>query len=997
MNQMNEMNKTKISESVTGAVPYSHLESEAADFGVADTAEMPVLTSPIQTQNVNDLAATRTSVLEPATELLPGNARDTNPQSQGKKADDPSLIAETRILSEMDISLLSKVDANSTVTSDSLLSSNKAKYEYLGEIAQGGMGRIVAVKDRSLRRRVAMKLLISPNGEASRQHVNRLLAEAQTTGQLEHPNIVPIHEVGIYQDDKYYFTMKLVKGKTLKEIFRKLHKKDGVVDDLYSLPRLLAIFQQIANGLGFAHSRGVIHRDLKPDNIMLGEFGEVLIMDWGIAKLVDQVSGAKTAADVDVNNSFADHFDGIDSQEKDGTVVGTVAGTLGYMSPEQARGEVDKLDARTDIFSLGAMLYEMFAGSPPYNQPNAKERLRAAANQVAVESPTSRVRKTNSSTRALKIPREVAAIAMKAIASKPADRYQSAQEFFDDIQRYLEGHTVKACPDTFVQLTAKWMKRNRGMVRSVAAIILAVSLAVFGARFLIRRSTVAGHTNEAQKILTAAQSDREKQLQLLAQATSADDSYTDLNKQRGLDNVDERYSAQLAQAADYYARVFEYDPKNRSAHAALAGIYMEMWRAALRRNKPELMSAYAQEVARYAGREEYNSVYKNEIDGDGKFKLIANRTGADVFIFRYMETGKWNRLTPVPYRFAERKVDDSAIAEASSKLRPAVDGHDGSSVYFLNLESDYGHRLAQTPLTVGQMPAGSYLFVLRAPGFEDLHLPVTIQRQKELTLNVKMLKTGERPSGFSYVPSVWAKVGGPAAGSKWSNYVWKSVNPFFIQTYEVTFAEYEEYLRALIGEGRLAEAKKHLPQDFGFYYLTIAGKQLNPHSSLTEGWRKWPVRGVSWLDAQAYAQWRSQRDGVIYRLPTELEWEVAARGTDGRRYSWGELFWPQAARLSQGYANKSNTNWDPRPFADESVFGVWDMTGSQAEWCADEFAGRYGEYVLRGNAWALQPVGLEAAFRTSGAPDYFHATTGFRLATNVERSGSPVAHNVPTN
>jgi Uncharacterized conserved protein len=451
----------------------------------------------------------------------------------------------------------------------------------------------------------------------------------------------------------------------------------------------------------------------------------------------------------------------------------------------------------------------------------------------------------------------------------------------------------------------------------------------------------------------------------------------------------------MAQAADFYSRVFEYDPRNKGAHAAIAKIYMEMWRAAQRRNKPELMSAYAQEVARYAGPNDYKALYKTEIDGDGKFKLGASGVSAEVFIFRYVETGKWNRLTPVPYRFTERKIDDGALAEAGSKLRQGVDGHDGSSIYFLNLDSNYGHHLGHTPLTLGQMPAGSYLFVLRAAGFEDLHLPVTIPRQKDLELNVKMLKNGERPAGFSYVPSVWAKVGGPAAGSKWPNYVWKSVNPFFIQTYEVTFGEYEEFLKALIADGREGEAKKHLPQDFGFYYLNIAGKQINPHSSLTEGWRKWPVRGVSWLDAQAYAQWRSQRDRITYRLPTEIEWEIAARGTDGRRYTWGELFWPQAARMPQGYSSGPNSTWDTRQFTDESVFGVWDMTGSQAEWCADEFQGRFGEYVLRGNAWALQPVGLETGFRTSGAPDYFHATTGFRLATNLERGSSPSVQKFP--
>jgi serine/threonine protein kinase len=915
-------------------------------------------------QNALDLQATRTALAEP----------------------------ETRLLSEQDMSSVSPA-VSRDVHSDALLNANKAKYEYVGEIAQGGMGRIVAVRDRSLRRRVAMKLLISPTGKPLRQQVDRLVAEAQTTGQLEHPNIVPVHDVGIYQDNKYYFTMKLVKGNTLKDIFRRLHKPDAVGNEQYSLQRLLAIFQQIANGLGFAHSRGVIHRDLKPDNIMIGEFGEVLIMDWGIAKLVQQTPEA-ISPDVQGENVFSNEFTGIDSQEKDGTVVGTIAGTVGYMSPEQARGEIDKLDARTDIFSLGAMLYEMLAGSPPNNQPTVKERLKAAAKEERIDTPATRIRKT-SSHRGARIPREVAAIAMKAISPKQADRYQSAGEFFDDIQRYLEGHSVKACPDTVVQLATKWIKRNRVMMRSVAAIVLAILLTVFGARFLIRRSTVAGYTNEAQKIIAAAQAEREKQMQLVSQGTSTDDLYADVNKQRGLDSIDEKYSVQMGQAADFYSRVFEYDPRNKTAHTALATIYMEMWRAAQRRNKPELMSAYAQEVARNAGPNDYKALYKTEIDGDGKFKLGTSGVAAEVFIFRYVETGKWNRLTPVPYRFADRKIDDTALAEAASKLRQGIDGHDGSSTYFLNLDSNYGHHLGHTPLNLDQMPVGNYLFVLRAPGFEDLHLPVTIPRQKDLTLNVKLLKQGERPAGFSYVPSVWAKVGGPAAGSRWPNYVWKSVDPFFIQTYEVTFGEYEEFLKSLIAGDRLTEAMKHLPQDFGFYYLNIAGKQLKAHSSLTEGWRKWPVRGVSWLDAQAYAEWRSQRDGISYRLPTELEWEVAARGTDGRRYTWGEIFWPQAARLPQGYASGPKSNWDTRQFTDESVFGVWDLTGSQAEWCADEFAGRFGEYVLRGNAWALQPVGLETGFRTSGAPDYFHATTGFRLATSLDHGNSTLAPTLP--
>jgi eukaryotic-like serine/threonine-protein kinase len=862
------------------------------------------------------------------------------------------------------------------------------KYQYIKEIARGGMGRVVLVKDRFLRRRMAMKLLNVPDGGESKFFTERFLAEAQTTGQLEHPNIVPIHDLGIFPDGKQFFTMKFVKGDTLSAVFRRLSAADPQTLEKYSLARLLGIFQQIANGLSFAHSRGVIHRDLKPDNIMLGEFGEVLVMDWGLAKLKQMPaagsSSASPAASLDVEN---DKFFGIDSLEVEGTVVGTIAGTPGYMAPEQARGEVHAIDERSDIYALGAMLYELLSGSPPYNQTNGKERVYSAAVEEAIELPALRLRK-NASLRAAQVPRELSAIALKALSAKACDRYASAQEFGDDIQRFLEGRTVLACPDTLLQQALKWTRRNRSVVGASLALLAILILAIVGVRSFMRHSMMSHFTSEARKIVAAAASERDKQLPLVPQGADPDDPYADFTKKRAFDSIDEAYLKQLEQAAGYCLRVFDYDPADTTARAELAEIYLQMWRAAVRLNRPELIDEYARNLGQYAGASVYESRYRKEIEGDGKLRLnLADEVKAEVFAFRYVETGRWNRLTPVPYRLGERKVVEEALAEATDKLRMAADGRDGSSIYHLSFNESYGHKLGAAPLTLDAMPAGSYLLVLRAAGYEDLRLPVTLARLKELELNVRMLKANGRPAGFTYVPSVFARIGGPAAGTQLPNFAWQPVNAFFIQTHEVTFGEYEEYLKGLLGEGRGAEARQHLPRDFGFKYLEIAGNDIRPHPSLTRGWRKWPVRGVSWLDAQHYIEWRSRRDRVTYRLPMELEWEVAARGTDGRRYTWGEVFWPQAARLSQGYGALTNLQVSlasrENLFADESVFGVWDMAGGQAEWCSDLFGGRDEERVLRGNAWALQPVGLETAFRTSGPKDYFHASTGFRLAMNA--------------
>lgn len=331
------------------------------------------------------------------------------------------------------------------------------KYEYLTEIGSGRTGYVVAVRDRSLRRRVAMKLLGSgSDGKQTRRTAERFLAEAQITGQLEHPNIVPIHDFGVLPDGRHFCTMKLVRGETLRQVFER--SNGGTPAEKYTLPRLLAVLQQIANALSFAHARGVIHRNLKPENIMLGEFGEVLLMDWGLAKLK---RAPATFPLLDEDAAWGQRL-GIDSLDVEGTRVGTVAGTPGYLAPEQARGEVDKIDERTDVFALGAVLYELLTGTPPYHQADAARRIQAAADGRVIDAPAVRSRQTNArrGQSAQRVPRELAAIAMKALAHKAEDRYASAQEFGEEVQRYLECRPVVACPDTLVQRAARWLCRN---------------------------------------------------------------------------------------------------------------------------------------------------------------------------------------------------------------------------------------------------------------------------------------------------------------------------------------------------------------------------------------------------------------------------------------------------------------------------------------------------------------------------------------------------------
>ena len=223
------------------------------------------------------------------------------------------------------------------------------------EVARGGMGAVRTAHESATRRTVAMKVMLEPD---SPEHGVRFISEARITARLEHPNIVPIYELGIDEHGQPFYTMKMVEGITLMRVLQLL--KEGVAETVerYPLATLLTIFQKLCDALAFAHARGVIHRDLKPANIMLGKYGEVLVMDWGLAKILgtpDQ-QPSPDASTVEESPLRDPEFS---EQETFNTHAGAILGTPQYMSPEQARGEIADLDVRSDIFVLGTILHEI--------------------------------------------------------------------------------------------------------------------------------------------------------------------------------------------------------------------------------------------------------------------------------------------------------------------------------------------------------------------------------------------------------------------------------------------------------------------------------------------------------------------------------------------------------------------------------------------------------------------------------------------------------------
>lgn len=315
------------------------------------------------------------------------------------------------------------------------------QYDIGGVIAQGGMGAIVDAQDKLLRRRVAMKVMLQTGSQSD---LLRFIEEAQITGQLEHPNIVPVYKLGVDEQDQVFYTMKLVRGITLHQVLHLI--ETGVAETVkkYPLPALLTIFQKVCDAIAFAHSKGVIHRDLKPANIMLGEYGEVLVMDWGLAR----VSGRNEASGVEPERTLVRSARQDEGPEMM-TMAGMVLGTLQYMPPEQARGETDHFDARTDIYSLGGLLYHILALEPPIQGEDVQQMLQSVVDGKVAPQVASHGPRRVESSRALshipggKIPEVLAEVTRKAMALRQEDRFQTVKELQSAVQGYQSGSTAR--------------------------------------------------------------------------------------------------------------------------------------------------------------------------------------------------------------------------------------------------------------------------------------------------------------------------------------------------------------------------------------------------------------------------------------------------------------------------------------------------------------------------------------------------------------------------
>jgi serine/threonine-protein kinase len=346
--------------------------------------------------------------------------------------------------------------------------SDGQRFRLLRPHARGGLGEVFVALDAELQREVALKQILEKHADDpdSRQ---RFVAEAEITGGLEHPGVVPVYGLGTYADGRPYYAMRFVKGESLKEAIEHFHCDDSLKNDpgrrSLELRKLLRRFLDVCNAVDYAHSRGVIHRDLKPANIILGRHGETLAVDWGLAKAIgraDPSAGEQTIAPSSSGSSE--------------TLPGSALGTPSYMSPEQAAGDLDRLSPRSDVYSLGATLYCLLTGRPPFAGEDVGEVLR-------------RVQAGD-----FRAPREVDpsldealdAVTKKAMATKPDDRYAGCRALADDVERWMADEPVSAWREPLSRRAQRWARRNRPLVTAAVAAVL-VALGGLGAVLTVQR------------------------------------------------------------------------------------------------------------------------------------------------------------------------------------------------------------------------------------------------------------------------------------------------------------------------------------------------------------------------------------------------------------------------------------------------------------------------------------------------------------------------------
>jgi len=490
------------------------------------------------------------------------------------------------------------------------------RYAYQSELGRGGQGTIISAFDRDIGRTVALKIL-REDASKSMNLLERFLGEAQVTGQLEHPNIVPVHDLGRLPNGTVYYTMKRVEGRSLDQVLRGIRKADPEIAARYTRIKLLSILQQVCLGMEYAHARGSIHRDLKPANIMLGDFGEVLILDWGLAKVVGQ-RGESVAPEMESDRDLApiELSDGAQLKTRDGYVQGTPP----FMAPEQAKNERDRIGPWSDVYALGGILYQILTQKLHFHGKNPRDVMIRCVEEDPIP-PMERAPQ-------LHVPEELNDICMRALVRDPEERYRSARALSEEIEGFLEGTKRREAA-----------QKRAGEGRKAMEVYHAARLEVDRLREEVHKGLSALRGWEAVEDKAAAWELEDR-----------------------ADEAEREVAVAFLKAEGLFEQALAHDEHNDAAKSGLVALYWTRFRDAEARRDVADQIYYEGLIRRYD-----DGRYVERLRGDGLMSVSSLPAGAEVWIYRFVERNRVKRAAE-PRLLGKTPVKDVPVSMGSYLL-----------------------------------------------------------------------------------------------------------------------------------------------------------------------------------------------------------------------------------------------------------------------------------------------------------------------------------------